>query len=79
MNPLMETIAGPTQHGFIPKRSIFNIDYILHAFQAKAPKKCAAVLLDVKGAYDSVPHNMLLDILQHSNVPIGIQRLTRRL
>ena len=36
------------------------------------------MLLDVKGAYDSVEHQLLLDIIKHCNLPPGIIRLTLR-
>ncbi len=57
-------IIGPTQFAFTKGRQISAIAHALSAFLWRNEPNTAAVFLDVAGAYDTVPHLLLLDILK---------------
>ena len=61
----IECIVGPTQFAFIRGRTIHSIGHALFSFLLCNKKDTAVVFLDVQGAYDTVPHTLLLDILKH--------------
>ena len=67
-----QNLISPYQFGFLPSRStttalLYSSHKILHLLEAH-PSVCG-VFLDIKKAFDSVPHSPLLKLLQSYDFP----------
>jgi len=69
---VLPALVDETQKGFMPGRRIQENVWMVRAAMTSAPKGGCVTFLDFKGAYDTVPPQLLVDIMVASNFPTAI-------
>jgi len=71
-------LVDETQKGFMPGRRIQENLWLLRAAMSQATNNMCAVFLDFKGAYDTVPPQLLVDIMVASHFPKPIVEIVKK-